>query len=75
MIAAVTTSIPEAPHSKRNWDYRFCWLRDAYFVVNALNSLGATGTLLAILARIALSRLGRVRGVRTGRCLKCVGGV
>jgi GH15 family glucan-1,4-alpha-glucosidase len=45
VIAAVTTSIPEAPHSQRNWDYRFCWLRDAYFVVNALNSLGATGTM------------------------------
>lgn len=45
IIAAVTTSIPEAPHSGRNWDYRYCWLRDAYFVVNALNQLGATGTM------------------------------
>jgi len=45
IIAAVTTSIPEAPHSGRNWDYRYCWLRDAYFVVNALNSLGATATM------------------------------
>ena len=45
IIAAVTTSIPEAPGSTRNWDYRFCWLRDAYFVVNALNSLGATTTM------------------------------
>jgi GH15 family glucan-1,4-alpha-glucosidase len=45
VIAAVTTSIPEAPHSRRNWDYRYCWLRDAYFVVNALNRLGATGTM------------------------------
>ena len=33
---AHTTSIPEAPSSKRNWDYRYCWLRDAYFVVDAL---------------------------------------
>jgi GH15 family glucan-1,4-alpha-glucosidase len=42
IIAAMTTSIPEAPDTGRNWDYRFCWLRDAYFVVNALNQLGAT---------------------------------
>ncbi len=45
IIAAVTTSIPEAPNSGRNWDYRYCWLRDAYFVVNALNRLGATNTM------------------------------
>jgi GH15 family glucan-1,4-alpha-glucosidase len=45
IIAAVTTSIPEAADSSRNWDYRFCWLRDAYFVVTALNRLGATQTM------------------------------
>jgi GH15 family glucan-1,4-alpha-glucosidase len=45
IIAAVTTSIPEHSNSGRNWDYRYCWLRDAYFVVNALNSLGATSTM------------------------------
>jgi GH15 family glucan-1,4-alpha-glucosidase len=42
IIAALTTSIPEAPHTVRNWDYRYCWLRDAAFVVRALNRLGAT---------------------------------
>ena len=45
IIAAVTTSIPESPNSGRNWDYRYCWLRDAYFVVSALNRLGATQTM------------------------------
>ena len=42
IIAAMTTSIPEAPGSSRNWDYRYCWLRDAAFVVRVLNRLGAT---------------------------------
>ncbi len=41
IIAAMTTSVPEFADSGRNWDYRFCWLRDAFFVVRALNRLGA----------------------------------
>lgn len=45
IIAAMTTSIPEAPNTPRNWDYRYCWLRDAAFVVRALNRLGATRTM------------------------------
>ena len=45
IVAAHTTSIPEAPSSSRTWDYRFCWLRDAYFVVKALNRIGATQTM------------------------------
>lgn len=45
IVAAMTTSIPESPNSGRNWDYRYCWLRDAYFVVNALNRLGTTHTM------------------------------
>ncbi|HEY3257584.1 MAG TPA: glycoside hydrolase family 15 protein, partial [Gemmatimonadaceae bacterium] len=44
IIAALTTSIPEAPNSGRNWDYRYCWLRDAYFVSDALRQLGDTAT-------------------------------
>jgi GH15 family glucan-1,4-alpha-glucosidase len=45
IVAAMTTSIPEAPNSDRTWDYRFCWLRDAFFVVRALNSLSEVVTM------------------------------
>ena len=45
IVAALTTSIPEAPGSGRNWDYRYCWVRDAYFVIQALNRLGDTRTM------------------------------
>lgn len=45
IVAALTTSIPEAPGTGRNWDYRYCWLRDAYFVIHALNRLGVTRTM------------------------------
>ena len=40
IIAATTTSIPEAMGTQRAWDYRYCWLRDAAFVVEALRRLG-----------------------------------
>ncbi|HKP79516.1 MAG TPA: glycoside hydrolase family 15 protein, partial [Phenylobacterium sp.] len=42
IVAALTTSLPEhnaAAGDGRNWDYRYCWLRDAYYVVQALNRL------------------------------------
>ncbi|QES90013.1 glycoside hydrolase family 15 protein [Rhizosphaericola mali] len=39
-IAASTTSLPEFPGEGRNWDYRFCWLRDTHYVINALNNIG-----------------------------------
>ncbi|MDR3416048.1 MAG: glycoside hydrolase family 15 protein [Nevskia sp.] len=45
IIAALTTSVPEGPGTVRNWDYRYCWLRDAFFVVRALNSLSETETM------------------------------
>ncbi|HWT11383.1 MAG TPA: glycoside hydrolase family 15 protein [Allosphingosinicella sp.] len=45
IVAALTTSIPEAADSGRNWDYRYCWIRDAYYTVQALNRLGALDVL------------------------------
>lgn len=40
ILAALTTSLPEKRGSNRNWDYRYCWLRDAYFVLTAFHNLG-----------------------------------
>jgi GH15 family glucan-1,4-alpha-glucosidase len=45
IVAALTTSIPEHHGSERNWDYRYCWVRDAYYTVQALNRLGALDVL------------------------------
>ncbi|MEZ5697289.1 MAG: glycoside hydrolase family 15 protein [Sphingomonadaceae bacterium] len=45
IVAALTTSIPEAANSERNWDYRYCWIRDSYYTVQALNRLGALDVL------------------------------
>jgi GH15 family glucan-1,4-alpha-glucosidase len=66
VIAAHTTSIPEAPGSGRTWDYRYCWLRDAYFVVKALNRISATQTMedfISFTLGIASSRAESLRPV------------
>ena len=40
LLAAATTSLPETPQGKRNWDYRYSWIRDSTFMLWALLSLG-----------------------------------
>lgn len=40
IIASSTTSLPESPGSGRNWDYRYCWLRDAFYILQAFNNIG-----------------------------------
>ncbi|HXQ42599.1 MAG TPA: glycoside hydrolase family 15 protein [Candidatus Udaeobacter sp.] len=77
IVAALTTSIPEAPDSGRNWDYRACWLRDAYLAVHALNRLGATrtmedflGYITTIAARDAEADLKPVYGILPDQTLE-----
>lgn len=40
IIASSTTSLPESPGSGRNWDYRYCWVRDSFYVLTALSHIG-----------------------------------
>ncbi len=66
IVAALTTSVPEAPYTVRNWDYRYCWIRDAAFVVRALNRLGATRSMeeyLRYLFNLAVSADGELAPV------------
>ncbi|MDP1890599.1 MAG: glycoside hydrolase family 15 protein [Gemmatimonadaceae bacterium] len=62
ILAAVTTSVPEAAEGGRTWDYRFCWLRDGFMVVNALNRLGATRTMERFLSYIVNIAAGSPEG-------------
>ena len=70
IVAAMTTSIPEIAGQGRNWDYRYCWLRDAYFVVRALNRLGYIETMEDFLAYIS-----NIAGSSEDGCLQPVYGI
>jgi GH15 family glucan-1,4-alpha-glucosidase len=64
IIAAPTTSLPEYPQSTRNWDFRYCWLRNAYYTLKALHDLGHFGILqdyVGFVENIVLSGDGRLR--------------
>jgi GH15 family glucan-1,4-alpha-glucosidase len=66
LLAATTTSLPEHPGSGRTWDYRFCWLRDAYFTLNALERLGHSEEMerfLGYLRNLAEERQGTLQPV------------
>ncbi len=68
LLAATTTSLPEHPGSGRTWDYRYCWLRDAYFTLNALERLGHSDEMerfLLYLRNVAEHRSRRLRPVYT----------
>ncbi len=64
IVAALTTSIPEGPGSGRTWDYRYCWMRDAFFVVRALNRIGATRTMEEFISYILSVAAGRAAAIK-----------
>lgn len=64
LIAASTTSLPEHPGSGRNWDYRYCWLRDSYYVLTALSHIGQFEEMekyASYIANITQTDLGRLQ--------------
>ncbi len=76
VIAAVTTSLPEVLGEERNWDYRFCWLRDASLMLEALKSIGhfeEARSFIRFLLRILESKQSTIQivyGIRGSRNLE-----
>jgi len=66
IVAALTTSIPEFAASGRTWDYRYCWLRDSFFVVQTLNRLSVTRTMesyISYITNVVASSRGPLRPI------------
>jgi GH15 family glucan-1,4-alpha-glucosidase len=49
ILASISTSLPEEINGNRNWDYRYCWLRDAYFTIMAFYKLGHFEEIIGII--------------------------
>ncbi len=64
LVAAATTSLPEAIGSSRNWDYRFTWIRDATFALYALSILGYRQEARAFKQWLEWSTVGRARDLQ-----------
>jgi len=65
MVAAPTTSLPSIPAGRRNWDYRYSWIRDSTFAVQTLAELGAEAEAEGFRRFIQRSAAGSVHDLQT----------
>jgi len=71
ICAAATTSLPEGVNTHRNWDYRYCWLRDAALTLDVFHRLGHTVDTASFMARLGNSSLASADGVQTLYGIDC----